>query len=115
MLLIEVWLLTAQFICASQAVRCPLAGVWGAGLLGQRCQAGGSPGGLGGSILSPGELGGSCSLLVSCQKPPKEMQAAARALLMVFVNPEQEKLKMTLFQRALAAQRGLTLANAGFE
>lgn len=34
---------------------------------------------------------------------------------MMFVNPEKGKLKISLFKRALAAHRGLTLENAVFE
>lgn len=77
-------------------------------MLGQRCQAG----------SSPGEGPCSAGLLLpanECSNLPEEMHAAARALLMMFANPGKEKLKISLFKRALAVQRGLTLENAVFE
>lgn len=43
------------------------------------------------------------------------MHAAVRALVMMFVNPEEENLKISFFKRALAVQRGLTLEDAVFE
>lgn len=43
------------------------------------------------------------------------MDAGMKSLLIVFVNPKKEKLKISLFKYALVLQRNLTLENAVFE
>lgn len=43
------------------------------------------------------------------------MDAGMKCLVIMFVNPKKEKLKISLFKYALAVQRRLTLENAMFE
>lgn len=43
------------------------------------------------------------------------MDAGMKSLIIMFVNPKKEKLKISLFKYSLAVQRGVTLENAMFE